>query len=92
MYNMLPPQAREIWHLQSVGLILAMILVSVFRNWNLLATVITCATLIAYLTGPVTTITLRKIAPDLERPYKPNYMRWFAPLTFVLKFLIEYIL
>ena len=71
-------------------LILAMILVSVFRNWNLLATVITCATLIAYLTGPVTTITLRKIAPDLERPYKPNYMRWFAPLTFVLTSLAIY--
>ncbi|GAB2064741.1 APC family permease [Lactobacillus paragasseri] len=71
-------------------LILAMILVSVFRNWNLLATVITCATLIAYLTGPVTTITLRKIAPDLDRPYKPVYMRWFAPLTFVLTSLAIY--
>ncbi|QNQ80222.1 APC family permease [Lactobacillus sp. PV034] len=69
---------------------LAMILVSVFRNWNLLATVITAATLIAYLTGPVTVISLRKIAPNLERPFKPNWMKWVAPLGFVLTSLAIY--
>lgn len=71
-------------------LILATILVSVFRNWNLLATVITAATLIAYLTGPVTVMALRRIAPDLERPYKPNYMKWLAPITFIMTSLAVY--
>ena len=37
-----------------VDLILAVVMVSLFRNWSLLATVITGSTLIAYLTGPVT--------------------------------------
>lgn len=61
-------------------LVLAVILVSLFRNWNLLATVITASTLIAYLTGPVTVITLRKAKPNLNRPFKPRYMLYLAPL------------
>lgn len=72
------------------NLLLAMILVSVFRNWNLLATVIAASTLIAYLTGPVTAISLRKIAPQLQRPFKPNYMKFLAPLAFVLTSLAIY--
>lgn len=70
--------------------VLAVILVSVFRNWNLLATVITAATLIAYLTGPVTVMTLRKISPNLKRPFGPNYMSWLAPIAFVLTSLAVY--
>lgn len=73
-----------------VDFILAMILVSVFRNWNLLATVITGATLIAYLTGPVTVISLRKIAPNLERPFNPKWMNWVAPFAFILASLAIY--
>ncbi|WP_308555901.1 APC family permease [uncultured Lactobacillus sp.] len=73
-----------------LDLILAAILVSLFRNWNLLATVITAATLIAYLTGPVTVMTLRKIAPNLDRPFKPRYMPWLAPIAFVLTSLAIY--
>lgn len=73
-----------------VNLLLAMLLVSVFRNWNLLATVIAAATLIAYLTGPVTVISLRKIEPDLKRPFKPNYMKFLAPFAFVLTSLAIY--
>lgn len=73
-----------------VNLLLAMLLVSVFRNWNLLATVIAAATLIAYLTGPVAVMSLRKIEPDLKRPFKPNYMKFLAPFAFVLTSLAIY--
>lgn len=73
-----------------VNLLLAMLLVSVFRNWNLLATVIAAATLIAYLTGPVTVMSLRKIEPDLKRPFKPNNMKFLAPFAFVLTSLAIY--
>ncbi|TLQ21598.1 APC family permease [Lactobacillus helveticus] len=71
-------------------LVLAVILVSLFRNWNLLATVITASTLIAYLTGPVTVITLRKAKPNLNRPFKPRYMPYLAPIAFVLTSLAIY--
>lgn len=70
--------------------VLAAILVSVFRNWNLLATVIAASTLIAYLTGPVTVMTLRKISPSLNRPFKPKFMVWLAPVAFVLTSLAIY--
>ncbi len=70
--------------------ILAVLLVSIFRNWNLLATVITAATLIAYLTGPVTVMSLRRINPELERPFNPKYMKWLAPFAFILTSLAIY--
>lgn len=70
--------------------ILAVILVNTFRNWSLLATVITGSTLIAYLTGPVTVIALRKMRPDLKRPFAPAYMSWLAPVAFVLASLAIY--
>ena len=50
----------------------------------MLATVITGSTLIAYLTGPVTVISLRKMAPDLRRPFALRYMSWLAPFSFIL--------
>ncbi|WP_267201482.1 APC family permease [Limosilactobacillus kribbianus] len=70
--------------------ILAVILVNTFRNWSLLATVITGSTLIAYLTGPVTVTTLRRMRPDLKRPFAPHYMSWLAPVAFVLASLAIY--
>lgn len=70
--------------------VLAVILVSVFRNWNLLATVIAASTLIAYLTGPVTVMTLRKISPNLKRPFGPKWMTWLAPFAFILTSLAIY--
>ncbi|KRL28395.1 APC family amino acid-polyamine-organocation transporter [Limosilactobacillus frumenti DSM 13145] len=68
----------------------ATLILNTFRNWSLLATVITGATLIAYLTGPVTVMSLRTMAPDLERPFQPNYMKWLAPVAFVLTGLAIY--
>lgn len=71
-------------------LVLAAILVNVFRNWSLLATVITGSTLIAYLTGPVTVMSLRKMDKNLIRPFAPNYMKWLAPFAFVVTGLAIY--
>ena len=43
--------------------IISMVMVSLFRDWAVLASVISTATLVAYLTGPTTVISLRKMAP-----------------------------
>ncbi|MEW9992754.1 APC family permease, partial [Clostridium butyricum] len=40
--------------------IISMIMVTLFRDWGTLAAVISTATLVAYLTGPTTVISLRK--------------------------------
>ena len=69
---------------------LAVILVCLFRDWSTLASVISASTLIAYLTGPVTAVSLRKLRPDFKRPVKSKWLKVLAPLSFVLTSLAIY--
>ncbi|MCF6514721.1 amino acid permease [Lactobacillus sp. S2-2] len=73
-----------------VNWIISCIMVSIFRNWAVLASVISTSTLIAYLTGPVTLASLRKYAPEFKRPVKINLAKIMAPLAFVLASLAIY--
>ncbi|EHR87036.1 APC family permease, partial [Staphylococcus epidermidis] len=70
--------------------IISMIMVTLFRDWGTLAAVISTATLVAYLTGPTTVISLRKMAPKMTRPFKANILKFMAPLSFVLASLAIY--
>lgn len=70
--------------------VISMIMVTLFRNWGTLAAVISTATLVAYLTGPTTVISLRKMAPKMTRPFKANILKFMAPLSFVLASLAIY--
>lgn len=54
-----------------------------FRGWTALAAVISVATIISYLTGPVSVMTLRRTAPDLHRPFKLIGLPLIALLAFV---------
>lgn len=72
------------------NLVISMILVSIFKKWDMLAAVISTSTLIAYLTGPVTAVSLRKMGPDLIRPVKTKALNLMAPLSFVLTSLAIY--
>ena len=65
-------------------------MVTLFRDWGTLAAVISTATLVAYLTGPTTVISLRKMAPKMTRPFKANILKFMAPLSFVLASLAIY--
>lgn len=71
-------------------LVLATALVYVFRDWSKLATVVSISTFIAYLTGPVTAVALRKMRPEFKRPFKSKNLSWIAPLSFVLTSLVIY--
>lgn len=73
-----------------VDTVLSMVMVSVFRSWAVLATVLSTATLIAYLTGPVTAMSLRKMGPKLHRPVRLKRLPWIAPISFVLASLATY--
>lgn len=70
--------------------VLSMIMVSLFRSWGTLAAVISTATLIAYMTGPVTVMSLREMAPEFTRPFHSKAMKWMAPLAFILASLATY--
>ncbi|MFD1671281.1 APC family permease [Agrilactobacillus yilanensis] len=73
-----------------VNALLSMLMVSIFRSWATLATVISTATLIAYLTGPTTVVALRKMAPDFNRPIALKHLKLMAPLAFTLASLATY--
>lgn len=70
--------------------IISMVMVSLFRDWAVLASVISTSTLVAYLTGPTTVISLRKMGPKMHRPFRANLLKFMAPFSFVLASLTIY--
>lgn len=64
--------------------IISMVMVTLFRDWGVLAAVISTATLVAYLTGPTTVMSLREMGPKLHRPFRGTMLKVMAPLSFVL--------
>ena len=54
-----------------------------FRGWGTLAAVISVATIISYLTGPVSAMTLRRTAPDMARPFRLKGLAFVAGLAFI---------
>lgn len=71
-------------------LLLAMVLVYFFRDWSKLATVVSISTFVAYATGPITAVALRKLRPDFKRPFKSKHLAWVAPTSFVMTGLVIY--
>lgn len=61
-----------------------------FRGWGTLAAVISVATVISFLTGPVSVMALRRHAADLPRPLRIACMPIVAPFAFVCASLVLY--
>ncbi|MDR6999638.1 APC family permease [Neobacillus niacini] len=61
-----------------------------FRGWGVLAEVISVATLISYITGPVTVMSLRHTGPNLYRPLRLKGLSIISPLGFVFASLVLY--
>ncbi|MEJ8676475.1 APC family permease [Chromobacterium amazonense] len=61
-----------------------------FRGWGTLAAVISVATVISYLTGPISVAALRRCAPDLPRPLRLAGLSLIAPFAFVCASLVLY--
>ncbi|GGY14877.1 amino acid transporter [Rhodanobacter panaciterrae] len=55
-----------------------------FRGWGTLAAVISVATIISYLTGPVSVMTLRRTAPELHRPFRLRGLPILAAIAFIM--------
>jgi amino acid transporter len=72
------------------NLIVSFIFMFFFRGWSSLAAVISVATVISYLTGPVSLMALRRTAKDVERPLKLPLMNFIAPFAFVCASLVLY--
>jgi amino acid transporter len=72
------------------NLAVAYVFLFFFRSWNGLAAVISVATVISYLTGPVCVASLRRTAPDLDRPLRLPGLAALAPFAFVFSSLVLY--
>ncbi|WP_227247354.1 APC family permease [Paraburkholderia caribensis] len=72
------------------NLLVSFIFLFFFRGWSSLAAVISVATVISYLTGPISLMALRRAATDLERPLHIRGMSVIAPFAFVCASLILY--
>ena len=65
------------------NLVVSYIFLFFFRGWGTLAAVISVATIISYMTGPVSAMSLRRTAPDLHRPFRLNALPVLAAFAFV---------
>lgn len=72
------------------NLAVSFIFLFLFRGWGVLAEIISVATLISYITGPVTVMTLRRTGQDLHRPLRLKGLEIIAPLSFVFASLTLY--
>lgn len=73
-----------------LNLVVAFAFLAVFRGWGSLAEIVSVATVISYITGPVAVMSLRRVAPDMPRPVKLKAMPVVAPLAMVFGSLVLY--
>ena len=66
-----------------LNLVVSFLFLFEFRGWNKLAAVISVATIISYLTGPVSALTLRRTAALVPRPLRLPGLRIVAALAFI---------
>ena len=67
-----------------LNLVVSYLFLFFFRGWGTLAAVISVATIISYLTGPVSVMTLRRTAPELHRPLRLAGLPWLAGVAFIM--------
>ncbi|MFG2844014.1 APC family permease [Kitasatospora sp. NPDC048296] len=73
-----------------LNLVVAFLFLAVFRGWGSLAEIVSVATVISYITGPVAVMSLRRLAPDLKRPVRLKAMPVIAPIAMVFGSLVLY--
>lgn len=73
-----------------LNLFIAFLFLAVFRGWGSLASIVSVATVISYITGPVAVMALRRLAPELPRPVKLRAMPVIAPVAMVFGSLVLY--
>jgi amino acid transporter len=65
------------------NLLVSFLFLFFFRGWGTLAAVISVATIISYMTGPVSAMTLRRTAEKMHRPMRLAWLPVIAALAFI---------
>lgn len=71
-----------------VNLSVSFIFLAIFHGWASLASLVSVALVISYISGPISSLALRKLMPHHERPIRIKALNIIAPLAFVLIALI----
>ncbi len=66
------------------NLVVSYLFLFFFRGWGTLAAVISVATIISYLTGPISAMTLRRTAAEVTRPLRILGLPVLAGVAFVM--------
>ena len=66
------------------NLVVAFLFLFFFRGWGTLAAAISVSTIISYLTGPVSALTLRRTAERMHRPFRLVALPLIASAAFIL--------
>jgi amino acid transporter len=61
-----------------------------FPGWQSLVGFISSASVLSYGIGPIALAAIRRQQPDIERPYKLPWARFWAPVAFIISNLIVY--
>jgi len=73
-----------------LNLVVAYLFMYLFRGWGELVEVISVATVVSYMAGPVTVMALRRLVPNFKRPLKTKGLVIIAPIGFIVSSLILY--
>ncbi|MBF8378025.1 APC family permease [Alicyclobacillus mali] len=73
-----------------LNLVIAYIFMLMFRGWGELSGVISVATLISYVTGPIAVMAFRNMGDHVKRPVRVPGMTVIAPIAFIFASLILY--
>ncbi len=70
--------------------IVALVFLLPFPSWQKMVGILSSATILTYMIGPVTLAVLRKSAPQLRRPFRLWASSWLGPIAFVIGSMIFY--
>ena len=73
-----------------LGTILGFAFLYEFPSWHLLVGILTSTLVVAYVIGPASINVFRRTAPTRERPFRLPAAKIFAPIGFIVSFMIIY--
>ena len=83
IFGMLHPRWGIPRNAMGFNLLVSFVFLFCFRGWGTLAAVISVATIISYLTGPVSAMTLRRTAAGMPRPFRVPGLPIVSALAFI---------
>ncbi|NMP23161.1 APC family permease [Sulfobacillus harzensis] len=73
-----------------ISVVVGILFLLPFPSWQKMVSILSSATILTYMIGPISAAALRKSAPDARRPYRVRGLGFLGPIGFVVGSLIFY--